>query len=252
MSIMITLSLVPVSLGDRSNPAPPEEVKVDLPRVWRISPLGCMGCIIVGLSNSAFRSLSPVYAEQLGMSVADVVTFVSVGIIGGGIIQYPLGYLSDRWDRRKVLLVTTIGSLVTGLALGLFAGGDPLVNFALVFIFGSFAMPMYSLSAAHANDRAGPGEFVLVNAALMLFYSFGAIGGPFAAATFMQWFGPTALFFFTTAIYAVFTVLIIYRMGARASVPSGARGKFTALLRTSTIFAKLARRPESHDKDEPG
>jgi MFS family permease len=252
MSIMITLSLVPVSLGDRSNPAPPEEVKVDLPRVWRISPLGSMGCIIVGLSNSAFRSLSPVYAEQLGMSVADVVTFVSVGIIGGGIIQYPLGYLSDRWDRRKVLLVTTIGSLVTGLALGLFAGGDPLVNFALVFIFGSFAMPMYSLSAAHANDRAGPGEFVLVNAALMLFYSFGAIGGPFAAATFMQWFGPTALFFFTTAIYAVFTVLIIYRMGARASVPSGARGKFTALLRTSTIFAKLARRPESHDKDEPG
>ena len=251
MSIMITLSLVPVSLGDRSNPAPPEEVKVDLPRVWRISPLGCMGCIIVGLSNSAFRSLSPVYAEQLGMSVADIVTFVSVGIIGGGIIQYPLGYLSDRWDRRKVLLATTIGSLFTGLALGLFAGGDPLVNFALVFVFGSFAMPMYSLSAAHANDRAGPGEFVLVNAALMLFYSFGAIGGPFAAATFMQWFGPTALFFFTSVIYAAFALIIVYRMGARASVPSGARGKYTALLRTSTIFAKLARRTENLDKDGP-
>lgn len=251
MSIMITLSLVPVSLGDRSNPAPPEDVKVDLPRVWRISPLGCMGCIIVGLSNSAFRSLSPVYAEQLGMSVADIVTFVSVGIIGGGIIQYPLGYLSDRWDRRKVLLATTIGSLFTGLALGLFAGGDPLVNFALVFVFGSFAMPMYSLSAAHANDRAGPGEFVLVNAALMLFYSFGAIGGPFAAATFMQWFGPTALFFFTSVIYAAFALIIVYRMGARASVPSGARGKYTALLRTSTIFAKLARRTENLDKDGP-
>jgi MFS family permease len=200
--------------------------------------------------EGTYGSESPM-APRVGSQGEDdgyVVTFVSVGIIGGGIIQYPLGYLSDLWDRRKVLLVTTIGSLVTGLALGLFAGGDPLVNFALVFIFGSFAMPMYSLSAAHANDRAGPGEFVLVNAALMLVYSF----GPFAAATFMQWFGPTALFFFTTAIYAVFTVLIIYRMGARASVPSGARGKFTALLRTSTIFAKLARRPESHDKDEPG
>ena len=83
MSIMITLSLVPVSLGDRSNPTPPEEVKLDLARVWRISPLGCIGCIAVGLTNSAFRTLSPVYAEQIGMSVADVVTFVSVGIIGG-------------------------------------------------------------------------------------------------------------------------------------------------------------------------
>ncbi|TIN54361.1 MAG: MFS transporter, partial [Mesorhizobium sp.] len=80
MSMMITLSLVPVSLGDRSNPAPPEEVKLDLARVWRISPLGCFGCIAVGVTNSAFRTLSPVYAEQIGMSVADVVTFVSVGI----------------------------------------------------------------------------------------------------------------------------------------------------------------------------
>ena len=251
MSIMITLSLVPVSLGDRSNPKPPEEVKLDLPRVWRISPLGCVGCITVGLTNSAFRTLSAVYAEEIGMSVADIVTFISVGIVGGALVQYPLGYLSDHWDRRKVLLLTTIGSLATGLALALFAGSDPLINFALVFVFGSFAMPMYSLSAAHANDRAGPGEFVLVNAALMLFYSFGAIGGPFLGSTFMQWFGPQALFLFTTAIYAIFIILIIYRMGVRSSVPPGARGKFTALLRTSTVFARLARRHDSHDKD-PG
>ncbi|TGV26579.1 MFS transporter, partial [bacterium M00.F.Ca.ET.168.01.1.1] len=83
MSMMITLSLVPVSLGDRSNPTPPEDVKLDLPRVWRISPLGSIGCIAVGVTNSAFRTLSPVYAEEIGMSVADVVTFVSVGIFGG-------------------------------------------------------------------------------------------------------------------------------------------------------------------------
>lgn len=65
MSMMITFSLVPVSLGDRSNPAPPEDVKLDLPRVWRISPLGSIGCIAVGLTNSAFRTLSPVYAEEM-------------------------------------------------------------------------------------------------------------------------------------------------------------------------------------------
>ena len=110
------------------------------------------------------------------MSVADVVTFVSVSIIGGAIIQYPLGYLSDRWDRRTVLLVTTAGALLAALGIVFLAGSSPLANFVLVFIFGSFAMPLFSLSAAHANDRAGKGEFVLVNAALMLFYSFGAIG----------------------------------------------------------------------------
>jgi MFS family permease len=242
MSIMITLSLVPVSLGDRSNPKAPEDVKLDLLRVFRISPLGCIGCIAVGLTNSSFRTLSPVYAEQLGMSVTEVVTFVSVGIIGGAIIQYPLGYLSDLWDRRRVLLISTTGAMASAALLSVAAGGGgPLLNLALVFVFGSFAMPLFSLSAAHANDRAGPDEFVLVNAALMLFYSFGAIGGPFAASFAMESWGPGALFAFIGAIYAVFILLIVYRMRVRSGVPAERRGRFIALLRTSTIFARLAR-----------
>lgn len=248
MSIMITLSLVPVSLGDRSNPTAPEEVKLDIARVWRISPLGCIGCVAVGVTNSAFRTLSPVYAEGIGMTVADVVTFVSVGIIGGALIQYPLGHLSDLWDRRKVLLLTTTGAMLAALALVFLAGTGPLANFGLVFIFGSFAMPLYSLSAAHANDRAGSGEFVFINAVLMLLYSFGAIGGPFAASFFMEQYGPKSLFVFSAVVYAVFITLIIYRMQARASVPAESRGRFIALLRTSTIFAKLARRGEPADK----
>ena len=241
MSMMITLSLVPVSLADRSNPTPPDEVKLDLARVWRISPLGSMGCIAIGVTNSAFRTLSPVYAEEIGLSVADIATFVSVSIFGGAIIQYPLGYFSDRWDRRTTLLVSTIGALISALVIAVFAGSNPLANFALAFVFGSFAMPLYSLSAAHANDRAGKGEFVLVNAALMLFYSIGAIGGPTAASYFMQHFGPQALFYFSAGVYAVFIIIILYRMGVRAAVPSNSRGHFTALLRTSTAFARLAR-----------
>jgi MFS family permease len=243
MSIMITLSLVPVSLGDRSNPAPPEDVKLDLARVWHISPLGCIGCIAVGVTNSAFRTLSPVYAEQIGMSVADVVIFVSAGIVGGALIQYPLGHLSDRWDRRMVLMLTTSAAMLAALALVFLAGRDPLSNFVLVFIFGSFAMPMFSLSAAHANDRAEKGEFVLVNAALMLFYSFGAIGGPFAAAAAMQYFGPHALFSFSATIYVVFLLITLHRMRVTTSVPASRRRPFTALLRTSTMFSRLARRP---------
>ena len=242
MSIMITLSLVPVSLGDRSNPTAPEEVKLDLARVWRISPLASIGCVAVGLTNSAFRALSPVYAEQIGMSVTDVVTFVSIGIIGGALIQYPLGHLSDLWDRRRILLITTSGAMIAALALVFLAGTAPLTNFALVFIFGSFAMPLYSLSAAHANDRADKGEFVLVNAALMMFYSFGAIGGPVVAASFMQRFGPQSLFIFCATVYAIFILIIVYRMQARGAVPVSRRGRFIALLRTSPIFARLTRR----------
>lgn len=242
MSIMITLSLVPVSLGDRSNPAPPEDVKLDLKRAWRTSPLAAIGCIAVGITNSAFRTLSPVYAEEIGMSVADVVTFVSVGIIGGAIIQYPLGYLSDLWDRRSVLLATCFGAMCAALAIGFLAGNDPLINFVAVFVFGSFAMPMFSLSAAHANDRAQKSEFVLVNAALMLFYSFGAIVGPLAASYMMELMGPSWLFFFCAAVYGGLMAVVLWRMQARSAVPAEGRGKFVAMLRTSPLFARLARR----------
>ncbi len=250
MSMMITLSLVPVSLGDRSSPPPPEDVKLDLRRVFRISPLGCIGCIAVGVTNSSFRTLSPVYAQEIGMSVTDVVTFVSVGIIGGALIQYPLGHLSDRWDRRKVLLVATIGALLTAIALVVAAGSPSLVIFGLVFVFGSFAMPMFSLSAAHANDRAEPGDFVVVNAALMLFYSIGAIFGPFSASFVMESLGPSALFGFIAAVYCVFLPFVLYRMKARTGVPADDRGRFVALLRTSTIFARLARGGNADRRDD--
>ena len=217
-------------------------MKLDLAKVWRISPLACIGCMAVGVTNSAFRTLSPVYAEEIGMSVTDVVTFVSVGIIGGAIIQYPLGSLSDRWDRRMVLLLTTGCAFISALALFWFAGSSVFANFVIVFIFGCFAMPLFSLSAAHANDRAGKGEFVLVNAALMLFYSIGAIGGPLAASWVMQQFGPQSLFSFIATVYAIFLFVTIYRMRARGSVPASQRGKFMSLLRTSPVFSRLARR----------
>ncbi|PZO81478.1 MAG: MFS transporter [Mesorhizobium amorphae] len=241
MAMLITFSMVPVSLGDRSNPQPPEEVKLDLKRAWAISPLAAIGCIAVGLTNSAFRTVGPVYAEQIGMSVSDVVIFVSLGIIGSVLVQYPLGALSDRWDRRKVLLLTTFMALLFALALAFLPGNDRWLNFVLVFFFGAFAMPLFSLSAAHANDRAGSGEFVLVSAALMFFYSVGAIAGPSIASYVMQAFGPPALFLFTSTIYTLFVLVIVFRMGVRPAVPGERRRRFRAMLRTSFMFARLAR-----------
>lgn len=242
MTMMITLSLVPVSLGDRSNPTAPEEVKLDLRRAWEISPLAAIGCIAIGVTNGSFRTLGPVYAEQLGMSEANIVTFVSAGIIGSVLLQYPLGSLSDRWDRRKVLLIVTFVSMIAAFALAFLAGSNVLANFVLVFIFGAFAMTLFSLCAAHANDYAEKGEYVLVTAALMLFYSIGAIAGPVVAAYVMQRFGPSSLFVFTGVIYAILIVLAVYRMSVRAPAPARRHSRFTALLRTSPLFARLTRR----------
>jgi MFS family permease len=251
MGIMITLSMVPVALGDRSNPEAPAEISLDLKGVWLLSPLACLGCLAAGLSNSAFRLVGPIYAQGIGMSVADIAIFISLGVIGGVLLQYPLGSLSDRWDRRKVLLITSAGAMISALALAFLAGSDRYANFGLALLFSCFAMPIYSLAAAHGNDFAGKGGYVKVAAALMLYYSIGAVIGPLVSSFMMQQFGLSALFVYSALVYAAFMAVTLLRMRVRATPPREQRGRFTALLRTSPIFAWLAQKPPSERPRRP-
>lgn len=145
IAMALSLSLVPISLADKSNPAPPKQIPFNLFAVWRISPLAVVGCVAVGLSMAAFRNIGPIYAEQIGLSVTAIATFMSAGIIGGVVLQYPLGVYSDRYDRRIIILATTAGSVIVGLFLAFFAGTDEWSNIIGVFIFGAFALPLYSL-----------------------------------------------------------------------------------------------------------
>ncbi len=247
MAMMITLSLVPVSMADRSNPQPPAEFRLDLYEVWRISPLASIGALAVGLTNAAFRIVGPIYGQSIGLSVSGIATFMSAGIVGGAIMQYPLGAISDRYDRRVVFLFTTIGALISAVAITWFAGDDYTANMVLVFLFGAFAMSLYSLSVAHANDHARKDQFVLLAAGLLFFYSAGAIAGPPAASFLMQMFGPQALFSYTSVVYAVLIAVTLYRMGVRRSVPASQRRRFAALLRTSPVFMRMARRGRNRD-----
>ena len=243
MAMMICLSLVPVSVADRSNPEPPEAFGLDLKSVWITSPLACLGSLAIGLTNSAFRLVGPVYAQDIGLSVADVATFMSAGILGGAILQYPMGYLSDRGDRRYVLLMATTGAVLAGLGLTYLAGDSPWRNFIGIFLFGAFSLPLYSLAAAHANDHAKRGQFVQVAAGLLFFFSLGATVGPATAAAFVEFGGPKLLFNYISLIHALLIFATIWRMRARAAVPVAGRRRFSGLLRTSASFNRIARKP---------
>lgn len=250
MAIMITLSLVPVSLADRSNPKPPAAFRLDLASVWRLSPLACMGCISIGLTNSAFRLVGPIYAQEIGLAISDVATFMSAGIVGGAVLQYPFGLMSDRFDRRTILAIATAGAMVSGMAISAFAGTSPFLNFAGIFAFGAFALPLFSLSAAHANDHAVEGEFVQIAAGLMFFFSTGAMMGPLIASFLMEQFGPRFLFSYTSVIHAGLIIVTLYRMRARAGVPAEARKGFVPLLRTSPAIFRMARRSEQDGSND--
>ena len=247
MAMMVALSLVPVSLGDRSNPKPPEEFRFSAKAIWAISPVACIGCVTIGLTNSAFRLIGPIYAHDLGMDTAAVALFISAGIVGGAVLQYPLGWLSDRADRRWVLIASTTGAVLAGIYLSQFAGRSQVLNYAGVFAFGAFALPLYSLSAAHANDRAQPGQYVLVAAGLSFFFSLGASIGPVLVAWVMKTFGVSAFFTYTSVVHASLVAVTLWRMRVRGRPLAGSSGRFVTLLRTSPVLTRMAQRSAANE-----
>ncbi len=247
MTLMICLSLVPVAIGDRSKPKAPEVVKFDVRAIWIISPLASLGCIAIGMTNAAFRYVGPLYAESIGLSLSSVATFISLGVIGGAVLQYPLGLLSDRYDRRWILIAATSGAVFSGLFLSLIAGDNLALVYVGTFLFGAFSLPLYSLSAAHANDRATQDQYVLLAAGLMFFYGLGATVGPPASSLMLNLFGPSSLFTFTSIVHGSLVIMTLWRMRQRKAVPLHSRGPFRMLLRTSPVMQRLVRARSKKD-----
>lgn len=239
-AMLYCLSIVPISLSDKSSPKPPENFRFDLKAIWAISPLACFGCFTIGLTMSAFRNIGPLYAQDVGFDETGIAAFMSVGIAGGILLQYPLGWLSDRYNRRMSLVVATCGAIAASVALSLLGTTSQIGSLIGIFAFGAFAMPLFALSAAHANDQAADDQYVLVAAGLMFFFSAGAIGGPFFAAVFAEQFGSPAIFLYTGLMHGSLVIFTIIRSLARPGLTPRSDRRFVALIRTSPQFLRLA------------
>lgn len=242
VSLMYCLSLVPVALSNRTRPQVPDNLKLELGAIWRISPLACLTTLAIGLTNSAFRLIGPIYGIEIGLDTGAVVIFMTLGIIGGAVLQYPLGYMSDNLGRRRTVLIATTGAMLAAIVLSRQQFGSLMPVYAGVFAFGAFALPLYSLAAAHANDRAEAGQYVLLAAGLTFFFSLGAVIGPYAASLVIKYFGPAAFFIYTCVVHGSLALIVVIRMRRRASVPAEQRSKFVGLLKTSPMFFRMARR----------
>ncbi len=220
IAIALALSLVPIALADRSSPSPPDAVKFNLKNVFAISPLACIGGVMVGMSNTVYRSLGPNYSQTLGFSLAEVANFMSVGIIGGIVLQFPLSYLADKVDRRIGIAISAGGGMLASVFLVWLSGSSVAANLIAIMVFGAFSMPLYSLCSAHANDRAGPGQHAMISAGVLFYWGLGAAIGPLCAGALMQWFGPKMLFVFTSFIQGGFVAYTITRIIQRPASSS--------------------------------
>ena len=174
-------------------------------------------------------------AVDAGLDSTGVATFMASAIVGGAVLQLPIGRLSDFFDRRLVLTVTSILASVSGIVLAgvLYIESGGWMLFAAVGFFGGLSMPLYSLCVAHMNDHLPSTDFVEAGAALLVAYAIGAVLGPIAAGALLPRFGPASLFLFTAGGHALLVLYALYRMTRRAPVPAAEQASFVAAERST-------------------
>jgi MFS family permease len=218
-SVLISLALVPILLSAGPAPAFAETTKVGFAELYRLSPLGVVSSIGVGLAHGTIMSLGAVYAGQVGLSVKGVAVFMAAVYLGGLLLQWPLGRLSDRFDRRTVL--AGVAWAAAGIALLTVLIGDlwPQLRYLLVGLMGGTSLPLYSITVAHTNDNLRPEQMVGASGTIYIFYGIAATTGPILAAFLMDLSAPSAFFAFIAVAHGGVGAFALYRMTCRAAVP---------------------------------
>lgn len=223
------LCLIPVGVTTLAEPVRAGVARLRLVRLYRLSPVGVIGAIAVGLTSGAFWTLAPVYAQARGMSGDGVALFMSMVILGGAIAQWPLGRWSDFTDRRRIIGIAALGAALAGLML---AVGAPFGIDARTWLlaggmlYGATAFPIGSLTNAHLNDHARQEEMTEFASSNLFVYGTAAAIGPIVAAGVIYLGGMNAIFFYTAAMHASFVAFVLYRMMVRAPLPTLGREPF--------------------------
>lgn len=236
-SVLVSLSAVPVALSTSPSPEQPHAFSIDLRRLFRISPSGTLGCLATGLANGSFWALGPVFATGVGNNVSLAAWFMTSAVVGGAIAQWPLGIISDKIGRRKVLVAVSLSGCIVGVLLFLSA---PALQFlsanVLAAFWGALAFPLYAIAVAYANDYADPSDYVTVSSGLLLMYGIGATAGPFIASALMTQSDIGGLFAFSALVHLALVVFVTVRFlrGRRAARRQIAFGDALSAARTTS------------------
>ncbi len=228
VSVLLSLALVPILLIKRPAPKFKKIGTISVKELFEISPLGSVSSFATGMIHAAFFSLISVYATKAGFTLLETSILLFIATISGVVGQGPIGYFSDIYDRRKVIVVTTFAGSALAF-LSILSSNDPLQNtyymdeFAfkkiLFFLFvggyTSLCLPLFSLNLAHTNDFVPKEKFVAAGGGLQLIFGIGAISGPIICSIFMGWFGLNGFFVFLIIVHALIGIFGLHRMRIR-------------------------------------
>lgn len=246
-SIFISFAIVPVALTQLPGPALEQSERLSLRMLHDASPLGVVGVATTGMMLGAFYGLGPVYARAEGLSVSGTALFMTVTIAGGVLLQWPLGLLSDRFDRRRVIIGTIGGAAAA--CFGLIYTGPAGWGMFFAALFGGTSFALYPLCVAHANDHLSAAQRIGATGGLVQIYSLGAVAGPLMASAVVSFSGPSGLFATNGGIAILILLFSIWRLRQAPPVPSQEQNAYQILPRTTAVASLLDPHSPSDDED---
>jgi MFS family permease len=224
-SVLVSLAFMPILLAPTPAPAFDSTKRLPFRELFRISPLGCAGMLLTGGVFSAMFGMAAVWGAQEGLTIQQISIFVGALYVGGLVLQYPIGWLSDRMDRRTLIMGLSALCAATVLVAGIFHLPFAAL-IAVALILGGITNPVYALLIAYTNDFLTREQMAAASAGLIFLNGFGAVFGPTATGWMMETFGPRGFFLFIGLLYVALASYAVYRMTRRAapSVTGAFRG----------------------------
>lgn len=241
ITVLTSLCLVPLALAKVTGHPHARKSPPMLVKTFMRSPLAGSGIIVNGLIFGASWSLIPRYGQQVGVVEAEIGVLMLLVSFGTLAFQWPLGWISDRRDRRKAILISTGVGLGAALLIAV-TRADGAMLFPLVLIFGGFSMPLYSLSIALMNDQLNQDEMVHAAGAIIVYYGIGSATGPLLGGLFMSRFGPAGLFYAMALALAVHMVFVLLRVRILPKLPKVRKRAYRIYPRSSTAAFNLLRK----------
>src|SRR3984893_777386 len=240
--IATTLALVPMVAIDVRAPVLPHGVTLEILKALRTSPVSVLACLLNGLILTAFTTVGPLFGERVGFDQRHIVILMACVSLGGLFLQWPIGYFSDKIDRRYALIGLGAGVLAVATALVVGARPMPFVVLAVLFaVFGGLGESLYAVGVAHANDRAEMSDYVALSSTLLFVWALGAAIGPTTGTYAIQLTTPRAFFVYVIALTLGFTLYTVWRLyRRRLGGAAESREDFLAYPQTSPeIYAWL-------------
>jgi MFS family permease len=236
MSVLVSLSFLPILLSVSPAPVVHTAKSMRLSELYKVSPLGTVGIFLLGSIFATLYGMMPVYGTAKGLNVTQISILVGLMYLGALMLQYPIGWISDRMDRRRLIIYITIFGAI-GMLIGFPFLNHVYALYALSFFAGGLASPLYSLTIAYTNDYLEPGDMAAASGALIFLNGVGAVGAPIVTGLLMARFGPDSFFILLAFIFAVIAGYALYRATRRESPPVTETSHYATVLPQASYIA---------------